>query len=91
MRLILAIVFRFVVALVLQKMYARVWVSLAVPLIAFMLFVAFDIYLVMERADDVSGWIIAVSFGAPLILAGAVGGIFTARRAGKSTEGGGYQ
>ena len=91
MRLLLAIVFGFVVALVLQKLYARIWLSLAVPLIAFMLFVAFDVFLVLGRAGDISGWFISVLFGAPLILAGAFGGIFTARRAGKSTEGGGYQ
>ena len=84
MRLILAIVFGFVVAFALQKTYARVWLSIIVPLFAFLLFVLFDVFLVMDQSGDAAVWIAASIFGVPLILFGAIGGILAARRTGKS-------
>lgn len=84
MRLVLAIAFGFLVAFVLQKIYGRIWLSLVVPMIAFLLFVLFDVFLVMEKPGDAAVWIATWGFGVPLILAGAAGGIMVARRQRKT-------
>ncbi|KAF0190905.1 MAG: hypothetical protein FD165_2276 [Gammaproteobacteria bacterium] len=81
MGLVLLFIFGFGMAFVLQKTFRRAWVSVIVPVIPFLLFVLFDVFLVQDpAAGDGSKWQVAVIMGVPLLLFGAGCALLAVRR-----------
>ncbi len=80
MGLILAMVFGFIVAFVIQTTLRLAWLALVVPVAAFVAVLLFDVYLVQGPNSAVSSWPAGLVFGLPLILAGACGGLYVAHR-----------
>ena len=75
MPFVLLFALSFLASAVLQWVLRRVWLSLLVPVLGFVLFILYDEFVLPYAGGGASMWPIAIALGAPVALLGAVVGL----------------
>jgi hypothetical protein len=69
----------FLTSFVLHWLKGWSWLSILAPVVTFIAFLLFDAYVLPYRGGGASMWPIAVMFGSPIALLGAIFGVVVAR------------